>query len=213
MKPKHDLALFDFDGTLADSLPWFRAALQRFAAELQIPTIPDDQLASLRRADTASLVAAFKIPMWRIPRLVATMRRYMSKEVDRISLFNGINAFCHQAAAAGLRLGVVSSNSEENVRAVLGPATAALFTCFECGASLLGKPAKLRRAARRAGTPVKHAIYVGDELRDLDAATKAGMAFAAVTWGWADAPAFAARQPRAIFQTVAEMQSYLLGER
>ena len=51
---------------------------------------------------------------------------------------------------------------------------------------------------------------IGDELRDLDAAEAAGMPFGAVTWGWADGPAFAQRQARVLFASVREMEDYLL---
>src|SRR5262245_10779107 len=192
---KHDLALFDFDGTLADSLPWVGQAVQRLAAELQFKPIPAEKLKTLRHCEVSSLLKTFDFPRWKMPRMLIAMRRLMATEVEQIPLFDGIEHFCRRAHARGLGLGVVSSNSEANVRTILGPATAALFTCYECGVSLLGKASKIRRAARATSTPVNRAIYIGDELRDFDAAKAAGMPFGAVSWGWADASAWASRQP------------------
>lgn len=207
---KHDLALFDFDGTLADSLPWFHQATQRLAARFNFKAVPTEELEAYRYRDASNLMSELNLPLWKVPRVVTAVRRLMAEEIHKISLFAGIKDFCRHAESQGLRLGIVSSNSEDNVQTALGPETCARFACFECGASLLGKASKLRRAARRAGTPIDRTIYIGDELRDLTAATKAGMPFGAVTWGWSPRPAFAPHQPTAIFDTIAEMEDYLL---
>ncbi len=207
---KHDLALFDFDGTLADSLPWFRGATERLAARFNFQVAPAADLERYRHRDASTLISELKLPLWKVPRVVTAVRRLMAEEIDQIQLYAGIADFCRHAAARGLRLGMVSSNSEENVRAVLG-AAGKHFACFECGASLLGKAAKLRRAARRVGTPLERTIYIGDELRDLNAAEKADMPFGAVTWGWSPRPAFEPRRPTAIFDHVRAMEEYLLG--
>ncbi len=208
---KQDLALFDFDGTLADSLPWFHEATRRLAARFNFKVVPTEELEAYRYRDASNLMAELNLPLWKVPRVVTAVRRLMAEEIHKISLFAGINEFTQRAEGKGLRLGIVSSNSEDNVRTALGRETSARFVCFECGASLLGKASKLRRAARKTGTTFDRTIYIGDELRDLTAATKAGMPFGAVTWGWSPRPAFAPLKPAAIFDTIAEMERYLLG--
>jgi phosphoglycolate phosphatase len=208
MKPA--LALFDFDGTLADSLPWFQQAMSRLGAEFNLRPLPPEEVEALRHADASSVLKSFDIPVWKVPRLVTAMRRLMASEQHGVQLFAGIEPFARKAHAQGLKLGIVSSNSEENVRTVLG-SLAEVFTCFECGVSMMGKASKLRRASRAAKVPIGSSIYIGDELRDLDAARKVHMAFGAVTWGWNAPAAFLARQPTALFASIPEMQSYLLG--
>ena len=56
---------------------------------------------------------------------------------------------------------------------------------YACSASLFGKRAKIRRVLRQAGVRPGEALYIGDEIRDLDAARASGMAFGAVSWGYA----------------------------
>jgi phosphoglycolate phosphatase len=134
----------------------------------------------------------------------------MADDISAIRLFDGIDAVLRQLHERGGQLGIVSSNSEANVRTVLGPATAKLFRHYECGISLLGKASKLRRATKLAGIPIENALYVGDEIRDFEAAEKIGMPFGAVGWGMATVSAFEKRGPCAIFRTLSEMEEYLV---
>ncbi|MFN0125706.1 MAG: HAD hydrolase-like protein [Verrucomicrobiales bacterium] len=206
---RHSLALFDFDATLADSLPWFQQATRRLAGRFGFTPIDGEDVEAFRHRDAAHILAEVNLPLWKVPRVVAALRRLMAEEIDGIRLFPGVAECCQSAVRHGWRLGVVSSNSEDNVRRVLGPDLAVNFSVFECGASLLGKAAKLRRAVRRAGSSLDQAIYIGDELRDLDAAMEAGLAFGAVTWGWNDRATFTARHPAALFESVAELTDFL----
>lgn len=206
---RHTLALFDFDATLADSLPWFHQATHRLAGRFGFTPVPLEKVDDFRRREATHILAEVNLPLWKVPRVVAAMRRLMSEEIEHIHLFPGIAECCRSAVGHGWKLGVVSSNAEENVRRVLGDGLAAHFSVFECGASLLGKAGKLRRAIRRAGASCDQAIYIGDEVRDLDAATEAGLAFGAVTWGWNSRAAFASRRPTVVFDSIGELTDFL----
>lgn len=208
---KHELALFDFDGTLANSLGWIRRATQRLADEFGFKRMTDEEMDRFRDSSPATILSGFGIPLWKMPRIATAMRRLMAEECDQIRLYEGIERFLQTAGERGLRLGMVSSNSEENIRVILGVANAGKFDVFECGASLLGKASKLKRAAKKAGVPVAQSIYIGDEIRDLEAAAKVGMPFGAVAWGFCRMTAFAQHRPAARFGNVVEMERYLCG--
>jgi phosphoglycolate phosphatase len=106
--------------------------------------------------------------------------------------------------AAGLQVAVVSSNSEENVRYVLGPAASHVGR-FACGAGLFGKAARVRAVLRATSTEARAAIVVGDEARDIAAALAAGTSSAAVAWGYAD-PRFLRRlSPTLFFERMEEI--------
>ena len=101
-----------------------------------------------------------------------------------IALFPGVEAMLRELRDGGVRLALVTSDSEANARRQLGQANAALFSDFACGASLFGKAAKFRRVLKRARVDPGAAIAIGDEVRDIEAARAAGIACAAVTWGY-----------------------------
>jgi phosphoglycolate phosphatase len=210
---RHELVLFDFDGTLADSLGWVAGAMDRLAVRMNLPRMSPEALERYRESSPASIMSGMGIPLWKIPRIVTEMRRMMNEDIGTIRLFPGVEEFVHRMRGCGVKLGVVSSNSEENVRRVLGPELAGQFVVMGCGASILGKPPKLRRAAREAGVPLERTLYVGDELRDLEASAKAGMEFAAAGWGFTRPETFRARAPLAVFLSIAEMSDYLAAGR
>ena len=109
-----------------------------------------------------------------------------------------------------MRLALVSSDHEANARGQLGDANAALFSDFACGAALFGKPAKFRRVLKRAGVEPARAIAIGDEVRDIEAARSAGIACAAVTWGYAAPAALRAQRPDLVFDRMDEIAPALL---
>jgi phosphoglycolate phosphatase len=94
------------------------------------------------------------------------------------------------------------------VRASLG-AFGSLVSHYDCGAALSGKAAKYRRLLRRTGIPAQAAISIGDEVRDAEAAAQAGIAFGAVTWGYATRTASERTNPRCVFRTMDEIVQLL----
>jgi phosphoglycolate phosphatase len=101
-----------------------------------------------------------------------------------------------------------SSNSEQTIRAVLGPDLCALISQFSCGASLFGKARKFRKVT--AGQVSKdRVICIGDETRDIEAARALGLASGAVTWGAAKRSILAEHAPTILFETPSEIISHL----
>jgi phosphoglycolate phosphatase len=197
-----DLYLFDFDGTLADSFPWFGKVLNDVADRFGFRRVEEAEVETLRGWSAAQIIRHLGVPLWQLPRLGVHMRALMNDEIDAIPLFPGVDALLRTLAARGARLAVVTSNSEANVRRVLGPELAALVAHYECGASIFGKHAKFRRVLAAAGVAPARALALGDELRDLEAARKAGIPFGAVAWGYTRADALAAAGPDHLFGTV-----------
>jgi phosphoglycolate phosphatase len=92
-----------------------------------------------------------------------------------------------------------------NVEAVLGHVLLQRFTTIECGSALFGKARRLHRILQRTHICNENAIYVGDEIRDADAARKIGIRFGAVAWGYTELQALISMQPAAIFKTPADL--------
>jgi phosphoglycolate phosphatase len=113
-------------------------------------------------------------------------------------------------ADAGVRLALVSSDSEANARIQLGAANVALFSAFDCGASIFGKAAKFRRVMRRAGARAANVIAIGDEVRDIEAARLARIACAAVTWGYSAPETLRAQKPNVVFDHMEDIVTLLL---
>jgi|SRR5450631_1048626 phosphoglycolate phosphatase len=208
----YSLVIFDLDGTLIDSFPWFLRTINDVADRFGFRRVRDGEVEALRHAATREILARLEIPLWKLPVIARHMRRLKSEQASNIALFDGVDAMLRKLAGGGLRLALISSDSEANARVKLG-AAAALFSHFDCSASIFGKPAKFRRVLRRSGVAPAQAIAIGDETRDIEAARAAGIACGAVTWGYAAPKALRALRPDLVFDRIDDIARALVAGR
>ena len=206
------LFIFDFDGTLSDSFPWFTVALNQVADELRFRRVQGHEVTALRKLPPRALMRHLDIPMWKVPIIGWRMRRLMARGLADISLFDGVHDGLRELRARGATVALVTSNSRANVERVLGPASAARIQHYECGASMFGKASRFRRVLRRSGVPAAETICIGDELRDLDAARQAGLDFGAVAWGFGEAETLRAAGSTALFRSFTEIVERASGQ-
>jgi len=202
---KYKLIIFDFDGTLADSFPWFIKMMDVVTEKFNLTKIDKKNLSELRKLDSLSFIKHLKIPLYKLPKISTFMRNMMSEHIDEIKLFNGITSMFHELKAKGYKIAIVSTNSKANIRKVLGEELIKMNDHFVGGVSVFGKEFKLIKVLKFSGIDKKDAIYIGDELRDIHASKKIGMACGAVAWGVNDADALAALSPDEMFYKVEQI--------
>jgi phosphoglycolate phosphatase len=207
---RYALAILDLDGTLADSLPWFRVHVNDVADRFGFRRVAEEDIGPLRRAGTHEILARLEVPRWKVPMIARHMRRLKAAHLGEIPLFPGAAGMLRALHAGGVRLALVSSDLEANARAQLGEMNAALISDFACGASLFGKAGKFRRVLKRAGVSAVSAIAIGDEVRDIEAARAAGVSCGAVTWGYAAPETLRALGPDLLFERMEDIACALL---
>ena len=205
------LVVFDFDGTLADSFPWFAAELNAAARRWGFRPVAPAEREALRHHSAGAILRALGVARWKIPWIARDLRARMAEDIASIRPFDGVPEMLSRLAEAERRLAIATSNTAANVAAVLGAERWAELAALECGIALGGKHRRLRRLCRRLGVPRGEAIYIGDEVRDIAAARRAGLAAGAVTWGYNREPALRAQHPDQLFRDVAEIPALLLG--
>lgn len=205
--PAPRLLILDFDGTLADSWPWFLGMLDEVTARFGHARITPDQAAHFRHLPAREIIARLGVPAWKLPRIAHFLRR-AALAAPPPPLFPGIPALLAGLHADGLTLAIASSNSAPQVARSLGPALDPLIAHRVLDVGLFGKAARFRRLLRATGTPPEAALAIGDELRDIEAARAAGITAGAVAWGYAAPAALAAARPDALFATPAEIAAW-----
>lgn len=196
--------IFDFDGTIADSLP---AVIQVFEALTKRPEkYTAEQVEAFRDLSIPELVRALKIPRWKAPLLLMRGRKLIRTHLHGIPLHEGMAETIKKLHADKVPLYVLSSNSTENVHAYLQRhSLQQYFVGAYGGASLLGKAPRILKLIDNEGLDVGRSWYVGDELRDISAARAVGLKVASVTWGYNTHTVLGLKKPDALVDTPAEL--------
>jgi phosphoglycolate phosphatase-like HAD superfamily hydrolase len=111
--------IFDFDGTVADSFVESLKSYNRVAPRLHLRQVAEAEVPELRRMSAGVLMRTLGIPMWKLPRLMIAVRADLHENFHCVEPVPGIGKAISELTAAGCDLGIVTSNSEENVRIFL----------------------------------------------------------------------------------------------
>lgn len=206
---RYELIIFDFDGTLANSFPFFASIFNQLADRYRFRKVGHDEVEHLRHANPRQIMQYVGMPLWKLPLVSKSFIRHMKRNAHRIELFEQINDSLHYLAASGVKLAIVSSNSRHNIEAILGKDLFALFNPVYCGMSIFGKKSHLKKILKKTGIDPKNAIYIGDQETDAIAAAAANIDFGAVSWGYSSVQALR-RHPRAIeFKHITELRNMI----
>ena len=200
-----NLAIFDFDGTIADSGAWFAGALNELARHNGFHEVSAEQRELLRGLSTKEIFAYLGIPSWKLPLLVRQLREIAARDAGQISIFPWVPDIFGALRSRGISIAIVSSNTRANIRRVLGTEVASMVEQFGTGAPLFGKAAKINAVIKRCASTAALTTSIGDEVRDIEAARTLGISSLAVTWGYATASALEAAQPTRLVRAPAEL--------
>ena len=179
------MIIFDFDGTIADSLSALVTVTNRLAREYNYAEIDDSQVDQLRQLSSRAIIQRSNIPLLKVPFLMKRLRLELSQEIKTIQPVPGIELALRQLKAMGYPLGIVTSNSTSNVdEFLMHHQLTDLFDFTHSATTLFGKHRALRRLIRRRQLDPKAVIYVGDETRDIVSAHRIAIRVIAVTWGY-----------------------------
>jgi phosphoglycolate phosphatase len=203
--------LFDFDGTLADTASRSLAIINSLAPEFGFAPIRPEELPSLRTMSARRLLTERAgIPLWniaKISRLERRVRENLASRSGEIAVFPSIPDMMRNLYSAGYELGVVSSNSEHVIRDVLTRNQMDVHF-IHAGSKFFGKARAIRSSIRYYGIDKSRAVYIGDEIRDVEACKKVGIEMLAVGWGLNAADALKAAGVR-VAETPNELLSIL----
>ncbi len=177
------LLIFDFDGTLARTFPLAMEIFNRLAAVHNL--IPIDDFEEARTQPTKVFFKAHGIRIWKLGKFVKGFQEQMQSRASEIEAVTGLPEVLHELKSRGYRLGILSSNAEAHIRERLSAFD--LGECFEFVSSypkLFGKAKMLKKIAKQLGLNRTDIAYIGDELRDMEAARKGGFHSVGVTWGY-----------------------------
>jgi len=184
--------LFDLDGTLIDSAPDLGAAADKMRTDRGLPSLPLERYRSMAGAGARGMLGVAFGMTPEHPDYAALreefFRNYESCMTQRTYVFDGVGQLIASLVERNLAWGVVTNKSMRF--------TAPLTRClplFASARAVVGgdstpyakpHPAPLLEAARQVGVRPIDCVYVGDDLRDVQAGRAAGMGTVAATYGY-----------------------------
>ena len=192
----HKAIIFDFDGTIADSERTMLASLNAIASEFGFQPLESEEIPALRKLSARTFVTKrLGIPfwnLWTIVRLEKRAKEEFAKRDTSLRVFPGMADVIATLRSRGHIVGIVSSTPDAAVVRVLREAGIAV-DFVHAGSPAYLKAHALRAALRTHGLTRENVLYVGDEVRDVDACRRVGIPIIAITWGLNNAETLAAR--------------------
>lgn len=177
--------LFDFDGTLVDSFYCTVEKTILLADEFKFRKIQDHEIESLRELSSKEVMKFLEIPFYQIPQLIYHMRKHLRNEIPKLPPVAQICPTLEALHQANCSLGILTSNSVENVTLWLELHKMRHFFDFiHTESHYFSKKTLLKKTLTRYQIDKTQTFYVGDETRDIDAAHKNQIQSIAVTWGY-----------------------------
>jgi phosphoglycolate phosphatase len=173
-------ALFDFDGTLADSFAAITASTNHVRARHGLPPLPEQEVRKYVGYGLAHLLADL-VPGAPLDEAVAAYREHHARVmVPETRLLPGVAETIPELARRGYRLGVCSNKRVEFTRELVGAlGLADSFACVlgpdDVGQRPKPDPAMLLEGISRLGVSAGEAVYVGDMVVDVQTARAAGV--------------------------------------
>jgi len=182
---KRDLTLvFDFDGTIVDSLRAVFEIGNRIAPKFGFRQVKEDEIETFRGKGSRKVLETLKISVYKAPFVLGEIKKELSKETERLPVVEGIGKALRELTKNGVKIGILTSNTEDNVKKFLRKNDLDFFDFIYCRSSLFGKDKVIRKMLKEKQLEPSKVIYIGDETRDIEACKKCHLQIVAVSWGF-----------------------------
>lgn len=179
------VVVFDFDGTIADTHDTFVEIVNRLAKTFGYQPVNAEDLARLKNLSSQEIIKQSQVSPLQIPFLLHRVKRELNKQIEQLKPFQGLQYCLNALKERGYTLGIITSNTKENVTIFLeNNQLLNLFDFIYSGTPLFGKHKIIDRVIRQNKFCADEMIYVGDETRDISAAKKSQVQVVAVAWGF-----------------------------
>jgi phosphoglycolate phosphatase len=203
--------LFDFDGTLVDSRALLIKLYNEMAVQHHFRIIRDQDLALLRSLSISERMEHLGVPVLQIPKLAMAGRLRYQENIRTLHIVPGMKEVIARLSAQGIKSSILSSNSAGNIRLFLkNNKLDDAFKEIVSAKHVFGKHHSIRKIMKQWGTAPYQMIYVGDELRDIEACKKLGVPIIAVTWGYDSPQLLHTGDPDYVVNSPAELLKIIL---
>ena len=196
MSEKKTTILFDFDGTLADTMMLIHTVFNRLSSTYGYRHLPEEEIEMVRHLSIHEFIDHVGISRWKVPLIAIDARRLMHRDMDQIHPPAGLAEVLTRIHESGRYImDILTSNRRKNVVKFLERHSIDWFDEIEATHAVLSKKRRVEKYIRKRGLDPQTLYYVGDTTIDIESARHAGARTVAVSWGLNTAETLAGANP------------------
>lgn len=202
--------IFDFDGTLVDSMQLYVRGFNDVGVDFGLPRIDKNNLQEMKQSSIRDLMKKYGLSSVKLAKLVFTVNKNVRQEIATVDFFPKIKPLLVNLSKK-YQLGILTSNHLENVEDFLrNQKFEEVFDFVYASKNLFGKDKVLGGLLKKYHLNKEEVLYFGDEVRDIEACQKMQIKIAAVTWGFNAQELLASKKPDYLFSSPQEIADLLI---
>jgi len=206
---KTKFILFDFDGTIADTVNPIVDILNDLSEHFGYKKIDKETLEHFRNQRNQDALKATGIRPYKILLIAKRVRREIQKNINEIKPVAGIERALAGLVQDGHRIGIVTTGLKKNVEVFLKSNGFKNFEFVYAGKRFFSKGKILKRLLKKHRLSASEVVYVGDQTSDIEAAKQAGIKIIAVGWGFNSEAVLLHNNPDAFVKSPGELANSL----
>lgn len=213
---KYELLIFDWDGTLVDSVGRIVESISAAASRCDLPVLDGGTIKGIIGLGLPEAIAVL-YPHINDVKLVEAFRRayadhYLSLEIEPSALFPGVAQSLQKFRDQGRLLAVATGKGRRGLnRALEGQGWSDFFDAARCADETASKPDPLmiHEILDHCGVRPERALMIGDSVFDLEMARRAGLDSVAACYGAQPLEVLQACSPRLAINHFLELSDWL----
>jgi len=203
---EHKVAIFDFDGTLANSVDLIVDLYNEHAGKYDYETITADEFPQLRRMGYRQAMNHKGIKLRKVPRMVMHIGKEMRTRMTEVEPYDGVQQVLKKLKKDGYMVGILTSNQASLVQDFLHTHTFPKLDFIVSERAVFGKDKALSRIMKRYDLSNDQIVYIGDEPRDVVACNKANIQIVGVTWGLGGKEGYELNKPDVVVSDMKDLK-------
>ncbi len=199
------IILFDFDGTIADTIPTIISVLRKIAGEFGYEHLKDIPVEKFRDYKISESLKELHIPLFKLPFILKRANDEYKKTIPLVKPIPKIRELIIKLKELEFSLGILSSNKKENIKLFLTYNKMDVFDYVYAEKNIFGKARALNHFMKKNNLKSEDIIYIGDEIRDIEAALKNNIKIVAVSWGFNSKKTLLKNKPEYIIESPKEL--------
>lgn len=203
------IVIFDFDGTIADTLDSVINIVNRLSNEFGHKSVLEKEIPLLRAKKPKEILSHLGIPLYKLPFWIRRIRSEINEEIGDLNPSVDLKPIILALKKKECTVGILTTNTEKNVKKFLLNNNLDVFDFLYSGKSVFGKDKDIKKILKKTGLNKKEVFFVGDEIRDIEAGKKAKVITIAVSWGFNSREALKKENPDNIIDSPSELMDII----